>query len=158
MVFGIMFYPLFISSGKNIPHQIKKKTLSLPDVKVEDGEFYIYKKALEKKGKFKILNVYKKGYIAFDLNAKDLLKNEEYKSSKTIFKDDIVTGYKVWYKNKDIELNTKKAIYNKKTDILKGGKFQLFAKDFRGYGNEFFVDDNKNLYAKNITYYLKVEK
>jgi len=158
-VTGIMFYPVIISTNKSISGQSEERQISkLPDVKVENGEFYIYKKILEKKGDFKILNVYKKGYVAFNLNVNDLLKNEKYKSSKTTLIDNIVTGYDVWYKNNDIELITEKAVYNKKTDILKGGKFKLFAKDFRGYGKEFFVDSKRNLSAQNITYYLKVEK
>ena len=158
IVLGIMFYPLFIYTGKNIPRQVKEKTLLFPNVKIEKGVFYIYKKTLEKKGDFQILNIYKEKYVAFDLNVNDLLKNEKYKSSKTIFNKNIITGYDICYKNKDMELNTKEAVYDKKNDLLKGGKFQLFAKNFRGFGNKFFVDSNRNLFAENITYYLKVKE
>jgi len=159
IVSGIMFYPLFINNTKHISkHRVKNQVLSVPDINIEEGKFFIYKKTVEKKGDFKTLNVYKKKYVAFDLKVKDILKNEQYKSSKAIFKENIIEGYKVWYKNKDIELITNQAVYNKKTDVLKGGKFELYSKNFKGYGNEFTVDNKKNISANDITYYLKVEK
>ena len=61
-------------------------------------------------------------------------------------------------KNSDFKLITKFAEYDKETKILNGGKFKLFAKDFKGYGSSFQVDEKKDLYAQNIKYLLKVEK
>ena len=156
LIFGIMFYPLITDNYKTI--KPNGSGTELPDVEVKDGKFFIYNGILEKKGDFKILNIYKKDYIAFKLNVYDLLKFEIYKSSKTVFKGDIITGYNVRYKNKDMELNTKIAHYDKNTKIINGGKFELYSKDFRGYGENFEVDNKKDLYAQKITYYLKVEK
>ena len=56
------------------------------------------------------------------------------------------------------ELKKHESSKNKNTKILNGGKFELYSKNFRGYGESFEVDDKKDLYAQKITYYLKVEK
>ncbi|AZV46896.1 hypothetical protein C3L23_06310 [Nautilia sp. PV-1] len=156
LVFGIMLYPLLMGEYKTT-HTVKASA-KLPDVEFNKGKFYIYNGELQKEGSFKKLDMYKKNYIAYDLNVKDLVKLEDYKADKTVFEDDLVTGYNVWYKNKDIELITNLAYYNKITKLLSGGKVKLYSKDFRGYGKSFKMDDKKNLYAKNIIYYLKVEK
>jgi len=158
LVFGIMFYPLIISGNVNYKSSVKLKPKKVADVTLENGKFFIYNNELEKKGDFKVLDIYKKGYVAFYLNAFDVIKNEKYRSYKTVFKNKYITGYDVWYKNKDIELKTKKAIYNKDTKILNGGKFELYSQDFRGFGGSFKIDNKKDLYAENITYYIKVEK
>jgi hypothetical protein len=154
-----MFYPVVISSGNSAVSGGKEsKIKEMPDVKIENGKIFIYKVKLAKKGNFKELDVFKKGYIAFDLNVTDLLKSENYIADKTVFKNNKIIGYVVRYKNKDIKLNTDRAVYDKNSKMLNGDKFELYSKNFKGYGKSFKIDENKNLYANNITYYLKVEK
>ncbi len=149
---GVMFYPLIINNNKTIKIVKVKK---LPNVEVEKANFYIYDKILSKKGNFKKLNIYKNKYIIIDLNATDLLKSQYYQASKTIFKNIIATGYNVWYKNRDIKLYAKTAYYNKNTNTLHGKKFELYSKNFEGFGESFEIDNKKNLNAQKITYYLK---
>ncbi len=153
----VMFYPMFISDNKvkvGDNHMSEKR----PDIEFVDGRFFIYQGVLDKKGDFNILNIYKKEYIAFKLNVKDVLKKEHYYADKTVFKDDIITGHDVIYKNTDIELRTNIARYNKITKNLNGGKFRLFSKELRGYGDTFKINEKKDLFAENIIYYLKVDK
>jgi hypothetical protein len=156
IIVGIMIFPLFNIDYKNA----KSKAImqKLPEIEFEKGKFYIYNTWLEKKGEFNKLSISKNCYIANDLIIKDLVKKEEYQAKKTVFKGEFITGYDVIYKNSDFKLITKFAEYDKETKILNGGKFELFAKDFKGDGENFQVDDKKDLYAQNIKYFLKVEK
>jgi hypothetical protein len=156
LVLGVMLYPLLMSEYKTT--RIVKTSVNLPDVEFQKGKFFIYKGQLQKEGGFKKLEMYKKNYIVYDLNVTDLVKSENYTAGKIVFKNNIITGYNVFYRNKDIELITDLAYYNKMTKILSGNDFKLFSKNFKGYGKSFKVDDKRNLYAENITYYLKVEK
>ena len=156
IIIGVMIFPLFNIDYKNTEGKVTAK--QLPEIEFEKGKFYIYNSQLEKTGTFDRFSIYKKGYIAIDLNVKDIIKKEEYKAKKTVFKGELVTGYDVIYKNSDFTLITKFARYDKETKILNGGKFKLFAQDFKGYGENFQVDDKKDLYAQNIKYFLKVEK
>jgi len=156
IIIGVMVFPLF-SDVKGVQEQ-KVVAKELPEVVLKKSDFYMYDSRLVKKGMFDELNIYKKGYIAYNLFVSDLEKNETYKAKKTVFKNKLITGYQVWYKNKDLELNTTQAQYDKETGVLDGGEFELYSKDFRGYGKNFEVDRNKNLFAQNITYFLKVDK
>jgi len=156
LVLGVMFYPMAIASKES--KKTALKSVTLPDVVFKNGRFYIYEGKLAKTGEFSDFKMYNKGYVLTDLHLSDLIKNEEYRAHKTVLKDDNATGYKVWYKNKDLELSTKTAYYNKKTKILKGGTFKLLSDDFKGEGESFEVDDKKDLYARKITYYLKVKE
>jgi len=156
LVFGVMLYPLFISSNEKAKANVQ--IVKLPDVVFNDGKFYMYEGNLSKTGKFKMFELYDKGYIVNSLYLSDLVRNEEYKAKRTVFKDDIVTGYDVWYKNRDFELITNLAHFDKHTKILEGGKFEIYSTDFKGRGNSFEIDNKKDLYAQNIIYYLKVKK
>jgi hypothetical protein len=156
-IITVVFYPLVVDENQEMPKK-NLKASNLPDVEFFDGKFYIYQGVLTKKGHFSVLKVYKKGYIAFKLDVDDLVKAENYKADRTVFKDNTVTGYNVIYKNADMELKTDVAHYYKDTKRLTGGKFQVFSKDFKGYGKNFRLNDKKDLYARNITYYLKVNK
>jgi hypothetical protein len=152
----IIVYPLFINDYKENKNQNIKKTL--PEITLIDGKFKIYDKQLEKKGYFKKFDVFKNAYVANDLFAEDLLKKEKYTLNKAIFKNELIRGYNLIYENKDLLLKTKTATYNKQTKILNGGVFQIYAKEIKGYGNSFRIDNNKNLFAQNITYFIKVKK
>lgn len=151
----IIVYPMLISYNykPSLEKNIKK-----PEIVIDKGDFYIYSKILEKKGNFNKFYLEKNSYIALDLYVKDLIKKEEYKGKKTIFKDNLVKAKDVWYKNNEIELITNNAVYNKTKKLLRGGKFKLYATNFRGFGDEFLIDKNKKIDAKNIIYYLKVKE
>ena len=151
----IIVYPMLISYNYKVS---SKESVKKPDVVINKGEFYIYSKVLEKKGNFNKLYLEKTSYIALDLYVKDLIKKEEFKAKKTIFENNLIKAKNVWYKNSKIELITNNAVYNKNKKILNGKKFKLYATNFRSFGDEFLVDENKKIKAKNIIYYLKVNK
>ena len=150
----IIVYPMLLSYNyKPLLKEVKK-----PEIVINKGDFYIYSKILEKKGKFNKFYLEKNNYIALGLYVKDLIKKEEYKAKKTIFENDLIKSKDVWYKNSEMELITNSAVYDKTKKLLRGEKFKLYATNFRGFGDEFLVDENKKTKAKNIIYYLKVEK
>ena len=151
----IIVYPMLISYNyePSLEKNIKK-----PEIIINKGNFYIYSKILEKKGKFNKFYLEKNRYIALNLYVKDLIKKEEFKAKKTTFENNLIKAKEAWYKNSEIELITNKAIYYKNEKLLKGENFKLYATNFRGFGDEFLVDKNKKIQAKNIIYYLKVKK
>ena len=154
---GVMLYPVFIGNEKYESKPVFSSQ-KIPNVVFEKGRFFLYDKNLSKVGNFKTLEIYKNEYVSYAIKIKDILKNESYEAEKTLFKNDIITGFDVVYKNEDLTLLTDKAVYDKETKILSGEKFKLFAKDFKGFGENFEIDNNHNIYAQNIIYYLKVKK
>ena len=151
----IIVYPMLISYNykPSLEKNIKK-----PEVIINKGNFYMYSKVLEKKGKFNKFYLEASSYIILDLYVKDLIKKEDYKAKKTIFENNLIKAKDVWYKNSEIELITNNAVYDKTKKLLKGEKFKLYATNFRGFGDEFLVDESKKIDAKNIIYYLKVKE
>ena len=150
----IIVYPMLISY--NYKPFLKK--FNRPEIIINKGNFYIYSPILEKKGDFNKFYLENNSYVVLDLYVKDLIKKEDYKAKKTIFENNLIKAKNVWYKNSKIELITNNAVYNKNKKILNGKKFKLYATNFRSFGDEFLVDENKKIKAKNIIYYLKVNK
>ena len=147
----IIVYPMLLSYNyKPLLKEVKK-----PEIVIDKGDFYMYS---GKKGKFNKFYLEKNNYIALDLYIKDLIKKEEYKAKKAIFENNLIKTKEAWYKNSEMELTTNSAVYYKTKNLLKGGKFKLYATNFRGFGDEFLVDENKKIKAKNIIYYLKVKE
>ena len=151
----IVVYPMLLSYNYK-PYLIKE--IKKPEIIINKGNFYIYSSILDKMGTFDKFYLEKNTYIALNLYIKDLIKKEEYKAKKTIFKNSLIKARDVWYRNSEIELITNNAIYYKNKKLLKGKKFKLYATNFIGFGNEFLIDENKNIKAQNITYYLKVKE
>ena len=151
----IIVYPMLLSY--NYKPSLEKDTKK-PEVVINKGNFYIYSKVLEKKGNFNKFYLEEYSHIALELYVKDLIKQEEYKAKKTIFTNNLTKAKDVWYKNREIELITNSAVYDKIKNLLKGKKFKLYATNFRGFGDEFLVDKDKRIKAKNIIYYLKVNE
>jgi len=153
----VSIYPLF--ELKNQP-RIKeyKNKLIIPTV-IENGKYYIYEVNLTKEGTFKKLEFYSHKKIkAYDFLLKNNITNEKLFSKIAIYKKPILKGFDVKYMNSEYNLTTKSAIYNQDKKTLKGGKFKLFSSNYKGYGKSFFVDENKNIYANDIKYFIKVDK
>ena len=151
----IIAYPMLLSYNYK---PFLEKNIKNPEIVINKGDFYIYSLIVEKKGNFNEFYLDKNNYVALDLYVKDLIKNEEYKAKKTIFKKNLTKATNFWYKNTEIELITNRAIYYKNKNLLKGKRFKLYATNFIGFGDEFLVDKNKKIKAKNIVYYLKVKE
>ena len=150
----IIVYPMLISYN----YKPFLKEFNKSEIIINKGDFYIYSPILEKKGDFNKFYLENNSYVVLDLYVKDLIKKEEYKAKKTIFENDLIKAKDAWYKNSEIELITNRAIYYKNKKLLKGKKFKLYATNFRGLGDEFLIDENKKIQAKNIIYYLKVKE
>ncbi|MEO1928173.1 MAG: hypothetical protein ABGX26_05735 [Nautiliaceae bacterium] len=155
-IFVVSVYPIVVGSENYV--EKKKKEIILPEVEIKKGNYFLYKEILEKNGSFSSLKKFDSKYVVYNLVVDDLIKKAFYKAKKTLFFKEKIVGFDVYYKDEALELISDKAIYDKTTKELKGEGFKLFNKDIRGYGSSFVIDKNKNIFAKNVTYFIKVDK
>jgi len=152
----IMVFPLFFMNEKF--KTVKNSNVIKPPIEIIKGNFEKYNPVLEITGSFEKLNFFK-DYLEIEaLSTNDILKNEHYFAKWALNKKDKIEAKDVKYQNSDYNLSTTKAVYLKKEKILKGGKFNFYSLDARGKGNSFIVDKDKNIFAENITYYIKVKE
>ena len=156
ILLGISFYPLI--EMKNVK-KIKEYNIKyFVPTEILDGRYFVYEVNLSKKGKFSKLDIFsKKKIMAFNLEFNDLIKHESLKAKRALYNAPLLKAFNVLYKNKDYNLSTDFAFYNQKEKTLKGGKFKILSANYRGYGDSFFVDSNKNIFATDINYFLKVK-
>jgi len=152
----IMLFPLFFVNEKF--KQIKKTNEVKSPVEIIMGNFKQYTPVLEIEGNFEKLNFFNKYLEIKNLYANDIIKKEKYFTKWAVNKKYKITAKNVMYQNSDYNLTTIKAIYLKNEKILKGGKFHFVSMKARGEGESFKVDKNRHIFAKNITYYIKVKK
>ena len=157
LIIFIMLYPIFISN-KNYKFISKEKNINKPLIEILDAKFKKYNKILEINGTFKKAYIFKTYYKFNDLFANNLIKKEQYFAKIAIKKGNIIKAKIATYKNSDYLINSKNAIYNEDKKILKGWDFNFTSKKAKGKGSFFKVDNNKNIYAKNIIFYIKVYK
>ena len=155
-IFAVSVYPVFLGSEEYV--EKKEKKIKLPEIEIKKGDYFIYNGVLEKNGTFAVLEKFPSKYVAYNLVVDDLIKKAFYKAEKTVFLKNKIIGFDVFYRDNTIKLTSNKAIYDKTTKELKGGKFKLFNKDIRGYGSSFIIDKNRNIFAKDVTYFIKVEE
>ena len=151
-----MIFPLFFVNEKF--NKVKKTNEIKSPVEIIKGNFKKYTPILEMQGRFEKLNLFKKYLEIKNLEAKNLIKKEKYFAKWVLNKKNIIKGKDVKYENSDYNLTTVKAIYLKNKKILKGDKFHFISMKARGEGESFKVDKNRHIFAKNITYYIKVKK
>ncbi len=157
IIAGVVFYPVieFQKQPKVKNYNVKNY---IPTV-VRNGDFFVYEVNLTKEGNFSVLNIITKKKIeAENFMLHNIVKNFVLDSKHVSYNGPVLTGFDVKYSTNDYNLSTVKAVYNDKTKILNGGKFKIFGKTFRGFGKKFKVDAEKNIYADNIKYFLKVNK
>jgi hypothetical protein len=153
----VSVYPLLESKNQPKIKEYKNKKI-IPTV-IENGKYYIYEVNLTKEGSFKRLELYSQQKIkAYDFLLKNKITKEKLFSKTAIYKKPILKGIDVKYINNEYNLITKNAIYNQNKKTLKGGEFELYSVNYKGYGKSFFVDENKNIYAKDIKYFIKVDR
>jgi len=152
----IMIFPLFFVNEKF--NKVKKTNEIKAPVEIITGNFKKYTPILEMQGRFEKLNLFKKYLEIENLEAKNLIKKEEYFAKWALNEKDKITAKNAIYKNSDYKLTTIKAIYLKNEKTLKGGKFHFVSIKARGEGESFKVDKNRHIFAKNITYYIKVKE
>jgi hypothetical protein len=153
----VIVFPIFISnkSYKNISQTNEKK----PVIEIFNGVYKKYNTNLEMNGSFDKAEVFNINYEKiYNLIADDLRKKEKYFAKVAIKENNIIKATDAKYKNDDYFVKAKKVIYYEKKKFLKGWNFNFKSDKAKGKGEYCEVDKNKNLFAKNIIYYIKVEK
>jgi hypothetical protein len=156
IIFFIMIFPVFISNKH--PKVIMKKQENKPLIEIIDGKYKKYNNILETNGSFKKGKIYSNYYEFNNLFANNLIKKEKYFAKWALKKGNIIKIEFVKYINNDYNLTSKNVIYYETNSLLKGWEFNFSSDKARGRGKYFEIDKNKNLYAKNIIYFIKVEK
>jgi len=152
----IIAYPVYESQNFKIQKESKK---TLPPIVINDGDFFKYKEKLYEKGKFKKFVLNKdKTYTAYDVLLHNIEKNETIIGQKAVLKNEKIFGYNVKLITKEYNLTTTNGIYYTKTSEIEGGKFKIKSPEYRGFGESFFVDKNKNINATKVTYFIRTEK
>ena len=152
----IIIFPLFFVNEKF--KQIKKINKVKAPVEIIKGNFKKYTPVLEMQGKFEKLNLFKKDLEIKNLYARDLIKKDKYVAKWALNEKNKIEAKDVKYKNSDYNLSTIEAVYLKNEKILKGKEFNFSSVNTRGEGKSFKVDKNKHIFAKDITYYIKVKE
>jgi hypothetical protein len=156
IVIFIIFFPVFISNNKH--KVISTKIEDKPLIEVFNGKYKKFNNKLEIEGNFKKANIYKTHSEFVNLLVNDIIKSEKYFANWALRKDNLVEAKFVKYINNDYIINSKNVVYFSKERFFKGWDFNFSSDKARGKGKYFEVDKNKNLFAKNIVYFIKVEK
>ncbi|WP_459883593.1 hypothetical protein [Caminibacter profundus] len=149
-----MIYPIYESNQPKIKAFVDK---NITPTVIDNGEYFVYDTNLIKRGSFKKLEVLGKELRAFDFYLFDFVKKELIKAKLINYQKPILSGVDVFYKTWEYNIFTKNATYNRQTCVLKGGRFKIVSESYIGFGDSFLVDKEKNVYAKNIDYFLKVK-
>ncbi len=157
LILFIMLFPVFMSTKtyKSVKH---KNNNTLPLIEVANGTFKKYNFVLEINGTFKKLNIFKNYYEFNNLYANDIVKQEKYFAKWALKNNNVIKAKNATYKNSDYILHSKNVIYYEVKKALSGNDFNFTSGKAKGKGKYFKIDRNKNIYAKNIIYYIKVKK
>jgi len=151
----VMIYPIYESNQPKIKAFVDK---NITPTVIDNGEYFVYDTNLIKRGSFKKLEVLGKDELrAFDFYLFDFVKKESIKAKLINYQKPILSGVDVFYKTEEYNIFTKNATYNRQTTVLEGGRFKMVSESYIGFGDSFLVDKEKNVYAKNIDYFLKVK-
>jgi hypothetical protein len=156
LIVFIIVFPVFISNTKY--KTFLKKAENKPLIEIFEGKYKKYNKILEINGSFSKAGIFKNSYQFFNLYANDLVKKEYYFAKWALKKDNIIKAKRVKYINDDYLINSENIIYYENKKFLKGWDFNFSSVKAKGRGDYFEVDKNKNLFAKNVVYFIKVEK
>jgi hypothetical protein len=156
IIIFIMIFPVFVSNKKY--KTIQTENEKRPLIEIFEGRYKKYKKSLEINGSFFKVNIFKKYYQFKNLKVNNLIKSEKYFAKWALKKDGLIKAKEVSYINNDYAINSKNIIYYEKKKFVKGWDFNFSSFKARGKGKYFEIDKNKNLFAKNIIYFIKVEK
>ncbi|EDM23866.1 hypothetical protein FE773_06095 [Caminibacter mediatlanticus TB-2] len=155
LVLIITLFPLFEQNPKK--KEGKTKNDIIPTI-IYKGIYYFYENNLTKYGNFTRLEIFKNKLLVDNLYLNNLIEKYKLFSKKAEYTKPIIKGFDVKYINDEYNLTTNFAIYNQKSKILKGKKFKVHSTNYKGFGDSFKVDKDKNIYATNIKYFIKVDK
>jgi hypothetical protein len=156
MIIFIMIFPIFFSN--KIHKNLSKKKANKPLIEIVEGRYKKYNKILEINGSFSKAYIFKNFYQFDNLYANNLIKKEKYFAKWALRKNNLIKAKSVKYLNKDYTVEAKRGIYYENKKFLKGWDFNFSSNKARGKGKYFEIDKNKNIYAKNVIYYIKVGK
>lgn len=153
----ILVFPVYENFQIKLNNTTKVQN-KIPLAKIINGKFYIYDINLSKKGTFNSLDIFQNFYIAKDLNISDLIKQEKFFAKKAILKNKLLYAFIFKYENNKYAFNSNYVVYNLKTKNIHGKRFFLYSSDYNASGYSFFVDKQRDIKAKNISFDLKVNK
>jgi len=148
----VLVYPIIESTNfKKRP--VVKKEIS-PLVLIE-GDYYKYDPNLTKEGNFSKIE-YKKGiYFANNFFLKNLEGNYSvFSKFSRLYKKRIVSDF-VFFSSVDYNLTTDRAVYYFNNNEIKGEKFRFASLKAIGYGTSFTIKPNNDVFASNVTYFIK---
>jgi hypothetical protein len=153
----IIIYPIFFS--KSVHKNIKKDYSKKPLIEIFNGTYKKFNlSSIELNGSFSKAEIFKNYYHLFDLLSHNILKRESYFSKDAVKQNNLIKGKNVKYRNENYILEAKKAFYCEKKKFLKGYDFNFSSIKAKGRGKYFEVDKNKHIFAKNVTYFIKVDE
>jgi len=155
----VLIYPILIVKKYNEENFVRKEyNTSL--VTIHNGDFFKYEFNLTFLGKFKKLDIYKEFYKFENLKVSDLEKNETFETKNSIVEKDknIIDAYDFFYKGKDFNFSSNFVTYNFKKKYFKGNRFLLESDFFRGRGNHFFINNQRDIFANRIIFDVRLNK
>jgi len=155
IILGILIFPIFESKNYK---KIQIKPINLPSLVINNGKFFKYDLNLSKKGKFTKLISNKKRYVLNDITLEDVINKEILKAKNAELLNELVKLKNVSLKTSQYYIFAVDANYFNNSGIVKGSKFKLYAKNFKGCGTSFLIDKERNVKAKNVTYFIKADK
>ena len=151
----LLIVAIFPIVKKNNFKGINSKRVIIPTI-LYNGKYFVYEQNLTKLGSFSKLEIFNNKINVYDFYLNNLIDKYKLFSQKGNFVNPLLKGENVKYINQDYNLTTNFAIYNQKSKILKGKKFSVYSNNFKGFGDSFKVDKNKDIFATNIKYFIKV--
>ncbi|MEO1922975.1 MAG: hypothetical protein ABGX25_00495 [Nautiliaceae bacterium] len=157
LLFIILFPVWEYKNGSFYKTSNSIKPANIPSLEIRKAKYFVYEGNMTKKGRFSKLDRWGGVYVAYDFYLLNLLNDSQIEAKKVRFLGSEVEGFDVNYFAKEYNLTTEKAVYFRNKKYLKGDRFYIKSSSFRGKGKSFCVDENKNIKAKNVIYYLRVE-
>jgi len=153
----LLIVAIFPIVKKNNFKEINSKRVIIPTI-LYNGKYFVYEQNLTKLGSFSKLEIFNNKINVYDFYLNNLIDKYKLFSQKGNFVNPLLKGENVKYINQDYNLTTNFAIYNQKSKILKGKKFSVYSNNFKGFGDSFIVDKNKDIFATNVKYFIKVNE
>ncbi len=153
----LLIVTIFPIIKKNNFKKINSNSVIIPTI-LYNGKYFVYEQNLTKLGSFSKLEIFNKKINVYDFYLNNLIDKYKLFSSKGVYVKPLLKGENVKYINEEYNLTTNFAIYNQKSKILRGKRFSVYSNSFKGFGDSFKVDKNRDIFATNIKYFIKVNE
>jgi len=153
----LLVVSIFPIIKKNNFKKINLKSAIVPTI-LYNGKYFIYEQNLTKFGSFSKLEIFNNKINVYNFFLNNLVDKYELFSSRGVYIKPFLKCENIRYINQEYNLTTNFAIYNQKLKILKGKNFSISSNNFKGFGDSFKIDKNRNIFATNIKYFIKVNE